>query len=114
MEKFHGCNPARPGRIPAFHSRPRLMPEAELKTRATAGPGRAGKTKEKSMNMMLKSEWIASERQYRSQVAEARINTADEAWEIAREDAGLVYILVPLIYPLAFAAMPEVTHETNR
>ena len=59
-------------------------------------------------------KWIASERQYRSQVAEARIITADEAREIAREDAGLVYMLVPLIYPLAFAAMPEVTHETNR
>ena len=54
----------------------------------------------------LAQKWIASERQYRSQVAEARNITADEAWEIAREDAGLVYILVPLIYPLAFAAMP--------
>ena len=54
----------------------------------------------------LAQKWIANERQYRSQVAEARNITADEAWEIAREDAGLVYILVPLIYPLAFAAMP--------
>ena len=51
-------------------------------------------------------KWTANERQYRAQVAEARLITADEAWEIAREDAGLVYILVPLIYPLAFAAMP--------
>ena len=54
----------------------------------------------------LAQKWIANERQYRSQVAEARNITADEAWEIAREDAGLVYMLVPLIYPLAFAAMP--------
>ena len=54
----------------------------------------------------LVQKWTANERQYRSQVAEARNITADEAWEIAREDAGLVYILVPLIYPLAFAAMP--------
>jgi len=54
----------------------------------------------------LALKWTTNERQYRSQVAEARIITADEAWEIAREDAGLVYMLVPLIYPLAFAAMP--------
>ena len=54
----------------------------------------------------LARKWTTNERQYRSQVAEARIITADEAREIAREDAGLVYMLVPLIYPLAFAAMP--------
>ena len=54
----------------------------------------------------LALKWTTNERQYRSQVAEARIITADEAREIAREDAGLVYMLVPLIYPLAFAAMP--------
>jgi len=54
----------------------------------------------------LALKWTTNERQYRSQVAEARNITADEAWEIAREDAGLVYMLVPLIYPLAFAAMP--------